>query len=450
MRKRILFGVLALALFSCGRKPVDQVDVFDGTDAAGQAYPGATVPFGAVQLSPDTDPHSCSGYDYAHETILGFSHTHQSGPGCPGLGDFLVTPGLDVVEPLPFSHQDEDARPGYYKVSFADGIVAELTAAANAGLHRYLFKGEGARLIRIDARHCIGDGGQVAEYRLTLDDPEILGYRRVTGRAGDREVYFSAVFSEPFLSMEEPEPGVMVFSFPDDLKQVKLFAGLSSVDANGARANRVKETAGARFDGLRKRAEIIWETAFDRIRVKGGPTEVFYTNFYHTFLTPTRIDDFDGRYRDPAGKTRQLPEGRHAYSTLSLRDTIRAWNSLEALLDTVLVHDLVASEGTGCRVDPHNEAARYVLVSLGLSPAGSGEYILTAPLFRESVIRLASGKTLTIKADHPKRPYIAGVNLNGKPLDRNRLTSDEILEGGELSFQLSAKPGADVFQTPRF
>ena len=114
---RCCLAVLLLA--ACGRKPADYVNVFNGTDLAGNTYPGATLPFGAVQLSPDTDVNTASGYHYDHDTILGFSHTHLSGTGCPDLGDFLVTPGLDVVEPLPFSHSDEKARPGYYKVSFA-------------------------------------------------------------------------------------------------------------------------------------------------------------------------------------------------------------------------------------------------------------------------------------------------------------------------------------------
>ena len=151
---RCCLAVLLLA--ACGRQPADLVNVFNGTDFAGNTYPGATVPFGAVQLSPDTDVNTSSGYRYRHETILGFSHTHLSGTGCPDLGDFLVTPGLDSVEPLPFSHQDEQACPGYYKVSFDKGITAELTATPNAGVHRYTFQGEGTRLIQIDARHCVG------------------------------------------------------------------------------------------------------------------------------------------------------------------------------------------------------------------------------------------------------------------------------------------------------
>ena len=692
--KAFLHTCLAVVLLAaCSRQPADRVHVFNGTDFAGNTYPGATVPFGAVQLSPDTDANTCSGYHYSHDTILGFSHTHLSGTGCPDLGDFLVTPGLDFVEPLPFSHGAENARPGYYKVSFDKGITAELTATPNAGVHRYTFTEEGTRLIRVDARHCVGGWCTATDCQLVLDGSEILGYRRVTGWAKDREVYLSAVFSEPFVSAEEPEPGQLVFTFADDLQEVTLFAGISGVDENGARANRVKETSGGQFDGLRTRAGIIWDDALGRIQVKGGPEDLFYTYFYHTFATPNRIDDIDGRYRDQAGENRRLPEGRHFYSTLSLWDTFRAWNPLETLLDTAFVNDIVrsmlddydcrgelpiwplASDETGCMIGYHSvpviadawlrgirgfdgekalaamvassnkanvnaselylqygwipadrkiesvsqtlefayddwciarmaeslghadiaaeydrralsyreifdpatgfmrgkntdgtwssafdplsgsrdyteatpwhyrffvphdmaglaslmggqEALRsaldslftyqpegqdildsgiggligqyahgnepghnfpwlfnwagapsrtqefvrliltkaysidpggicgnedcgqmgawYVLASLGLYPAcpGSGEYILTAPLFRESVIRLANGKTLTIKANHPKRPYIAQVKLNGKPVDRNWLTYDEIMGGGELSFSLSAKPVA--------
>ena len=682
-----------LALVSCGRQPADRVDVFNGTGFAGNTYPGATVPFGAVQLSPDTGVNTTSGYHYSHDTILGFSHTHLSGTGCPDLGDFLVTPGLDTVEALPFSHGDEKARPGYYRVSFARGVTAELTATSGAGVHRYTFRGKGRRLVRIDARHCIGGWSRATDCRLSLEGTEIRGYRRVTGWAVDRDVYLSAVFSEPFLGVEEPEPGLLEFTFADDLKEVTLYAGISGVDAEGARTNRVTETEGAGFDALRKRAEAVWNGTLGRIRVKGGPEDVFYTYFYHTFTTPNRIDDADGRYRDQAGWNRRLPAGRHFYSTLSLWDTFRTWHPLQTLLDTAFVTDMVrsllddfdcrgelplwplASDETRCMIGyhsvpviadawlrgirgfdgekalaamvassnranvnasdlyrrygwipadrktesvsqtlefayddwciarmaeslgqagiaaeydrrarsyrelfdpttgflrgknadgtwsdafdplagsrdyteatpwhyrffvPHDMAgltsllggreallgaldslftyqpagqgildegigglfgqyahgnepghnfpwlfcwagapsrtqetvrlilteaystapggicgnedcgqmsAWYVMASLGLYPVcpGSGEYVLTAPLFRESVISLAGGRTLTVRADHPDRPYIAGVTLNGRPVDRNWLTYDEIMGGGELAFTLSEKPAA--------
>ena len=696
MKRFFLPGVLALvALVACHRDPADLVNVFNGTDFAGNTYPGATLPFGSVQLSPDTDTNTASGYHYSHDQILGFSHTHLSGTGCPDLGDFLVTPGLDRVEPLPFSHKDEIASPGTYKVSFPEkGITAELTVTPHAGVHRYTFKGEGKRLIQVDARHCVGGWCTATEYQLSLDGPELVGYRRVTGWAHGRDVYLSAVFSAPFLEAEETEPGKMVFTFANDLKEVTLFAGISGVDANGARANRVRETSGGRFDPLRNRAMSTWNDALGAIQVHGGPVDVFYTNFYHTFLTPNRIDDLSGRYRDQAGRNRPLPEGRHFYSTLSIWDTFRSWNPLETLLDTTLVNDIVrsmlddydcrgelpvwplASDETGCMIGYHSASviadawlrgirgydgekalqamvessdknnanaselynaygyipadmkvetvsqtlefayddwcvarmaeslghsdiaseydarslryralfdpstgflrgkksdgnwtepfdpysgsrdyteatpwqyrffvphdilglralmggekalyealdslftytlpgqetidpgiggilaqyaqgnepdhnfpwlfhwagapsrsqevvrklltetystapggicgnedcgqmgAWYVLASIGLYPAcpGTGEYLLTAPLFRETTMRLANGNTLIIKADRPKNQYIADVTLNGKPVNQHFLTYDQIMGGGELSFRLSATPCHD-------
>ena len=690
-----MWAAVVLLLAACSRKPAQLVNVFNGTDFAGNTYPGATLPFGSVQLSPDTDTNAASGYHYSHDHILGFSHTHLSGTGCPDLGDFLVTPGLDRVEPLAFSHEDEIAGPGTYKVTFpGKGIVAELTVTPHTGVHRYTFKGEGLRLIQVDARHCVGGWCTATDYSLSLEGTELVGHRRVTGWADDRDVYLSAVFSEPFVDAVEVEPGKMLLTFADGLKEVTLFAGISGVDADGARENRIQETSDARFDSLRSQAMSTWNNALGKIRVKGGPVDVFYTNFYHTFLTPNRIDDVDGRYRDQSGRNRQLPEGHHFYSTLSIWDTFRSWNPLETLLNVTLVNDIVcsmlddydcrgelpmwplASDETGCMIgyhsapviadawicgirgydgvkalramiassnrnnanaselynaygyipadmkvetvsqtlefayddwciarmaesvgytdlteeydarslryralfdpttgfmrgkkadgnwtepfDPYsgsrdyteatpwqyrffvphdmlglralmggekalydaldslftytrdgqktidpgiggelgqytqgnepdhnfpwlfhwagapsrsqevvrklltgtysttpdgicgNEdcgqmSAWYVLASIGLYPAcpGTGEYLLTAPLFRETRIRLANGNTLIIKADRPKNPYIAAVTLNGKPVNQHFLTYDQIMGGGELSFRLSAKPCHD-------
>ncbi len=343
---RVLPILAAWALVSCvgERGPADYVNVFCGTDFAGNTYPGATVPYGTVQLSPDTDAGLCSGYHYSHDRILGFSHTHLSGTGCPDLGDFLVTPGIDSVTALPFSHQNEEARPGYYRVSFPErGMTAELTAWTHVGFHRYTFDRPGTRMIRIDANHC--QGGWCKPSRVSIDqmDGEVTASRRVTGWARDRDVYMNAVFSVPVLEVQQPEPGVMVLTFPPETKEVTMTVGVSGVAHDGAWANRMAEGNGISFDEARARAEARWADALGTIRVKGGPADVFYTNFYHTFLTPNRIDDMDGRYRDESGRNRQLPSGRHFYSTLSIWDTFRAWNPLQTLLDPTFVADLVNS-----------------------------------------------------------------------------------------------------------
>ncbi len=694
-RKNLLLSLLSLALLSsCSEKrgPADFVQVFNGTDLAGNTYPGATVPFGAVQLSPDTEGESASGYRYAHTQILGFSHTHLSGTGCPDFGDFLVTPGIDSVGALPLSHQNEKASPGYYKVVFPEqGVSAELTAWNHSGMHRYTFTGPGKRLVRIDARHSVGDWCHPTEVSLELTGQELAGYRQVDGWASGRRIYLSAAFSERFEDAVEEAPGVMLFCFPEGTKEVTLCAGLSGVDAEGARANRLAEMSDIDFDSAVKRASARWNQALGAIEVKGGPADVFYTNFYHTFLTPNRLEDGDGRYRDQEDRVRKLPSDRHFYSTLSLWDTFRAWHPLQTLLDTAMVADMVrsmlddydcrgqlpvwplASDETGCMIGyhsvsviadawlrgirdfdgekalqamivssnknnanaselynaygyipadmkietvsqtlefcyddwciarmaealghgdiaaeydarslryrtlfdpatgfmrgkntdgnwtepfdqlsgsrdyteatpwhyrffmPHDLAgmeallggregfyaaldslftytpesqnvldegiggilgqyahgnepghhmpwlfhwagapsrtqetvrtiltemyttapdglcgnedcgqmgAWYVLAALGIYPAcpGSGEFQLTAPLFKETRLHLAGGNTLTIRADKPQYPYIEEVCLNGKPVNRHFVTYDEIVGGGELRFRLAPKP----------
>jgi len=349
------------------------VNVFNGTAFAGNTYPGATVPFGAVQLSPDTDAGLASGYHYTHSRILGFSHTHLSGTGCPDLGDFLVTPGLDSVAVLPLSHGNETAFPGYYRVDFPEqGMTAELTAAIHSGVHRYTFEGSGVRKVRVDANHCQGGWCTPSKVQLDVIAGELVGSRRVTGWADDRDVYLSAVFSPQYEEVEETAPGVLTFVFPKDTKEVTLYAGISGVSLEGAWANRVTETEGLGFDEVCAKAKARWAGALGTIEVKGGPADVFYTNFYHTFITPNRIDDVDGMYRDQKGLNRRLPEGRHFYSTLSIWDTFRSWHPLQTLMQPTLVNDIVlsmlddydcrgqlpiwplASDDTGCMIGYHN------------------------------------------------------------------------------------------------
>ena len=694
---RPLILALSLALAACTgvREPADCVNVFNGTDFAGNTYPGATLPYGMVQLSPDTDSDCASGYHYSHTQVLGFSHNHLSGTGCPDLGDFLVTPGIGRVEPLPLDHKNEKASPGYYKVVFPEqGITAELTATERVGVHRYSFNGPGERQIRIDASHCVGGWCTPSQIVIGTEGKEITASRRVTGWADNRDTYFSAVFSQPFLRAVETAPGVLTLFFDSALKQVEMYAGLSGVSLEGARKNRLAETSDDTFDSVRVRAQAAWNQALGHIRVKGGPADVFYTNYYHTFLTPNRIDDADGWYRDQSATNRQVAAGHHAYSTLSIWDTFRSWNPLQTLTDPTLVNDMVvsmldqyrcrgelpiwplASDETGCMigyhsvsviadawlrgirgfdgeealqamivssnrnnanaselynayeyipadiknesvsqtlefcyddwciarmaeslghqdiadeydlrslryrnlfdpntgfmrgrktdgnwiepfdplvltreyteanawqyrffvphdmagveammggrealyaaldslftyspegnsaVDPgiggligqyahgnepsHNMAwlfnwvgapwrtqgivreilttlyttapdgicgnedcgqmgAWYVLASLGLYPAcpGSGQYQLTAPLFKEAEVRLGNGKTLHIKADNPELAYIASVTLNGVPVEEHYLTYEQIMDGGVLEYKLSSRPCHD-------
>ncbi|MBP3256556.1 MAG: GH92 family glycosyl hydrolase [Bacteroidales bacterium] len=327
------FSVLLLAvLVACGqvqKSPIDAVHVFNGTDFHGHTYPGATTPFGLVQLSPDTRTYGwdgCSGYHYSDSAILGFSHTHLSGTGCADLGDFLFTPGLNEVKPLPLNHKKESARPGYYKVE-TPGITVELTASPHIGVHRYTFTGEGTRMLLIDALHCIGTESKAMEASLKAEgDKEISGKRVVNAWIEGRECFLNALFSVPFTKMEEPETGKLLLTFPSDLEELTVWAGISFTSARAAQAGRQAEEAD--FDSILALTTDDWGSSLGSILVEGGPVEQFYTGLYHTLVCPNNIADVGA---EPF------------YSTLSLWDTFRSWNPLQTLINPSLVNSMINS-----------------------------------------------------------------------------------------------------------
>ena len=332
MRNHLVSVAAALlAVVSCTglNVPMKSVNPFNGTGFHGHTYPGATTPFGLVQMSPDTRTQGwdgCSGYHYSDSAILGFSHTHLSGTGCADLGDFLFTPGFDAAKPLLFEHKNEEARPGYYKV-VTPGIMVELTATPRTGVQRYTFAGTGTPVVLVDAQHLIG-GGTVVEAWLKADGNTVVEGKHVTnGWIEGREAYLSSEFSVPFDKAEETEPGKLLLTFPADTKEIVVNSGISFVSLEGARANREAERAS--FSEALGAAYGTWIKALSAIEVKGGPVEQFYTCFYHTLVTPNRTDD--------AGSA--APR----YSTLSLWDTFRSWNPLQTLIHPDLVNDMVNS-----------------------------------------------------------------------------------------------------------
>ena len=305
-----------------------------------------------VQLSPDTRNRTwdgSSGYHYSDPAILGFSHTHLSGTGCADLGDFLFLPfiGENIPENLPFSHDNEEASPGYYKVVFPDaGITAELTATTRTGVHRYTFKGKGERHILIDAAYNIGDTHPDGIFMNVEGDSIVKGGRHVSGWAPDRQIYFNAAFSVPFSSAEKLEGDRMLLTFPETTGEVVVSVGLSQVDADGAARNLAAEVGEKDFDAVHSDALKAWSGALGSITVEGGTKEAranFYSALYHTMVVPNRGDDVDGRYRDFHQEIVSVPEGRAFYSTLSLWDTFRTWNPLMTLINAPLVDDMVFS-----------------------------------------------------------------------------------------------------------
>ncbi len=375
--KEIIYA--ALAFFVCSscssgkQSPVDYVDPFIGTGFHGHTYPGATVPFGAVQLSPDTRAgnwDACAGYHYDDATLKGFSHTHLSGTGCIDLGDILFRPttqNLDlaaenIYQPAAFSHKDEKASAGYYSVLLKDeGIKAELTATTHVGMHRYTFPSGKEASVIIDLAHLL-DNEYI--YEATLEQTaanEIAGMRRTRGWTDNQYVYFVAQFSKPFKAVEFVQDKKMIsaetkltgtdlqalLSFDDsDGEPVVAKVGLSIVSEENARENLEAEVADFNFDAVRTAARSAWEQALSAITVEGGNTDDlknFYTAMYHAMVVPNVVSDVNGEYRRHDMQIGQLPKGEKQYSTFSIWDTFRAWNPLMTLIDTTLVNNMVNS-----------------------------------------------------------------------------------------------------------
>ena len=328
----VLLLAAAVACSQAPQAPLDAVHVFNGTGFHGHTYPGATTPFGLVQLSPDTRTYGwdgCSGYHYSDSAILGFSHTHLSGTGCADLGDFLFTPGVQEIKPLALDHKKESARPGYYKVVTPE-VTVELTASPRVGVHRYTFTGKGERRVLLDARHCIGNGNTAVEAWFKVEgEKEVSGKRLVNGWVEGREIYMDAEFSLPFIKAEEVAPGKLLLCFPADVKELTAWTGLSYTGTGEARTNRLAETGGKDFDAVLAIATEAWTASLGGITVEGGPVEQFYTCLYHTFVEPNDISDSNS--------------GGPFYSTLSLWDTFRSWNPLQTIMNPDLVNGMIGS-----------------------------------------------------------------------------------------------------------
>ena len=359
LRPSLLFTLTAIAACSPVTDPVELADPFVGTGGTGHTYPGASAPFGMVQLSADTHNtgwDACAGYRDGDRTILGFSHTHLSGTGGIDMGDFLFTPAIGNVDttdghfsiaPMPFSKDDETAQPGYYRVDFPrQGITAELTATPHTGCHRYTFRGDGERHLLIDMRYNIGDTHPDSIRFAAPDNQTINGGRHVEGWARHRWMYFSAHFSVPFTDCQTDSADRYLLTFPADVSEVTVSIGLSPIDEAGAENNRMAEAPVCNFDTIRQASHDSWEEYLGKIRVEGGTKtqrELFYTALYHTMIAPNLMSDVDGRYRNHRQEVAQAPDGRRYYSTLSLWDTFRTWNPLQTLINHNLVSDMVFS-----------------------------------------------------------------------------------------------------------
>jgi predicted alpha-1,2-mannosidase len=359
------------------------VDPFIGTGGEGHTFPGAVLPFGMVQLSPDTriQPRKdgygwAAGYRYGDNTIVGFSHTHFSGTGHSDLGDFLLMPvsgeaKLERGDPdqpgsgytSRFSHGSEQAEPGYYAVTLDDSQVrAELSATARVGVHRYAFAAGKPAQVVLDLRTSMYDyPGKVLWSRVRVHaDGTITGFRTTRGWALGRQLYFALRFSQPLaghaLHDTEQDVAYKGFAAPGDgdpaqraqregrqlvarfdfgVLDAPLIAKLaiSPVSEAGAIANLDAEMPGWNFDAVRTAAKQAWTLALGAIEAEGSDAQLrsFHTALYHALQAPSLFMDVDGRYRGPDNAVHQA-QGWTNYSTFSLWDTYRALHPLLILV----------------------------------------------------------------------------------------------------------------------
>lgn len=359
----LCFCLIFLSTLMAQKRPVDYVDTFIGTGGHGHTYPGATRPFGMVQLSPDTRLEGwdgCSGYHYDDNYIYGFSHTHLNGTGVPDLCDILIMPGIGEAVwnngyksrhgyGSSFSHQREKASPGYYEVMLDDyGVKAELTATQRAGMHRYTFPKSDKAKITLDLFH----RDEVLESSLKIvNNQKVEGLRRSKSWANNQYVYFVAEFSKPFagytLAVNDKELSgkseltnekniKAVFQFnTTEKEEIVVKVAISAVSTEGAALNLKTEIPHWDFDQIRKESSEIWNKSMSVIEVETKMEDkkvIFYTALYHAMINPNIYMDVDGKYR---GRDLKIHEavGFENYTTFSLWDVYRTWFPLMSIID---------------------------------------------------------------------------------------------------------------------
>ncbi len=348
MKSFILSVLSAGLILSCSThyEPVEYVNPFIGTAAHGHTFPGASAPFGLVQLSPETRTSgwdACSGYHYSDSVIIGFSHTHLSGTGCADLKDILFYPSYNVkidgnrIEnfiPYRFYHEKETAKCGYYAVSLESGIDVKLTAGKRVGMHQYTFKKDGIRRLLIDLAYTADEDTLIASKIYKLSENEICGERETSGWVKHQKIYFYAKCSTPFLNVEFLADKYALLSFGNNIDTLVVGVGLSATSIEEAKANYYAETNAASsqaFDKLKASTWRTWNNILNKFDIKGGTDKektIFYTAVYHAFLTPNIISD---------------SSKKPYYSTISLWDTFRTWYPLMTLIDKDIVNETIRS-----------------------------------------------------------------------------------------------------------
>lgn len=330
------------------KSPYDLVNTFIGTGGHGHTYPGATLPFGMVQLSPDTRLtgwDGCSGYHNTDSIIFGFSHTHLSGTGISDYGDVLLMPFNtekevvynDLIEqkliPSAFKKENESASPGFYKVHLdKPNVDVELTTTLRTGIHKYIFNKEQNNKILLDLQH----RDKVLDFAINIESNNaISGFRQSEAWATNQHVFFYMEFSKPFeaslpLNTVEEKDYYRILSFGEGTNELLVKVGISAVSIEGAKENLAAEGQSNDFESYQNNARTVWSKALDKINVRSSDEEklaVFYSALYHTMIAPNTFSDVNGNYR---GMDQNIynDTDNTTYTVFSLWDTFRAAHPL--------------------------------------------------------------------------------------------------------------------------
>lgn len=377
--RRFHYALLVLCFsISCSHQPsiestqkdkplIEYVNPFIGTGGHGHTYPGATMPFGMMQLSPDTRLDGwdgCSGYHYSDDYIYGFSHTHLSGTGVSDYGDILLMPtnalnfnnGSDGKSGYRahFSHDNEIAQPGYYKVHLdSTDIDVELTVSKRSGMHKYTFPNAENQILILDLEH----RDQVLDYKIQkLNDSTITGFRHSKAWATDQRLFFHMQFSKAIKDITYEEQGMPIsknykfqskkaaieFDNPEN-EPVYVTIGISAVDQKGARKNLEQEIGNKTFEKVKTEAQDTWEKQLEKIVVSSQNNDFktnFYSALYHSMLAPNLYQDVDGRYRGMDLEIHETKDFEY-YTVFSLWDTYRAAHPLYTIIEQERTNDFI-------------------------------------------------------------------------------------------------------------
>lgn len=367
MKLKLVISLLFLSILSTAQNFSSLVNPFIGTGGHGHTFPGATLPFGMVQLSPDTridgSWDGCGGYHYSDSIIVGFSHTHLSGTGVSDWGDILIMPMTgepkfdNKIYSSKFSHNTEKASAGYYEVQLQDdNIKAELTATTRVGIHRYTFPETDKAAIVLDLLH--RDKTLASNIKI-LDSVTISGFRISEAWAKEQHVYFIMKFSKPFIKKgyglnkafvdslnrkkrEMAQGGFFEFNISDG-KPLVVKVALSCTDTDGALRNMEAEAKHWDFNLYKSEAEKAWNKELSKIEVKSNDKDklsTFYTALYHCMIHPSINSDVDGKYRGRDNKIHQASGYTH-YNVFSLWDTYRALHPLFTIIDKKRTRDFI-------------------------------------------------------------------------------------------------------------